>query len=240
MIVIHNIHFPTGMDVVFFWRGKRPELAHMKKQRFKLILTGFLVVFAIWMVWPETKTTGLSENTENQPSRSGRGGWSLPGFGRDEKGPGGPERIRSSDDSVAQRIDRLINHPSLSNHEVAEQLLLIAKDRGVSEKVRAEALGHGVILELGVFASMAADTQLPEEMAENLLNHVINENTNPALQIRAYKDFMNHSSSEIRDEARETLAFILEDDAGEADQATLIQMADAKLKQIEAEKPPEE
>lgn len=228
------------MDVVFFWRGKHPELVHMKKERFKLILTGFLVLIAIWMVWPDTRTTDRSEGVEHPPSRSGRSGWSLPGLGRDEKESGAPARVRSSDDSVIQRIDRLINHPSLSNREVAEQLLLIAKDQGVSENMRAEALGHGVILELAIFAGMAADTQLPEEMAENLLTHVINENANPSLQIRAYKDFMNHSSPDIREKARETLAFILEDDAGEADQATLIQMADAKLKQIEAEKPPEE
>jgi hypothetical protein len=226
--------------MLFSFGGKRPELVHMKKERFKLILTGFLVLFAIWMAWPDTKTTNLPENTENQPSRSGRSGWSLPGFGRDEKESGAPARVRPSDDSGLQRIDRLITHPTLSNREVAEQLLLIAKDQGVSENMRAEALGHGVILELAVFAGMAADTQLPEEMAENLLNHVINENTNPALQIRAYKDFLNHSSPEIREKARETLAFILEDDAGEADQAALLQMADAKLKQIEAEKSPEE
>lgn len=212
----------------------------MKKERFKLILTGFLVLFAIWMVWPDTKKADRSENAENPSSRSGRSGWSLPGLGRDEKESGAPSRVRSSDDSVIQRIDRLINHPSLSNREVAEQLLLIAKDQGVSENMRAEALGHGVILDLAVFVGMAADTQLPEEMAENLLTHVINENANPSLQIRAYKDFMNHSSPDIREKARETLAFILEDDAGEADQATLLQMADAKLKQIEAEKPPEE
>ena len=199
----------------------------MKKERFKLILTGFAVLIAIWMVWPDTRITDRSEGVEHPPSRSGRSGWSLPGLGRDEKESGAPARVRSSDDS-------------LSNREVAEQLLLIAKDQGVSENMRAEALGHGVILELAIFAGMAADTQLPEEMAENLLTHVINENANPSLQIRAYKDFMNHSSPDIREKARETLAFILEDDAGEADQATLIQMADAKLKQIEAEKPPEE
>jgi hypothetical protein len=224
------------MDVVFFWRGKRPELAHMKKPRLKLILTGLLVLFAIWMVWPETKTAGPSEAAENDPSRSGRNGWNLLGFGRDEKESRDPQRVRPSDDSGLQRIDRLINHEALSNREVAEQLLLIAKDQGVSENVRAEALGHGVILELELFANLAADAQLPEEMAENLLHHVMNENRDPALQIRTYKDFLNHSSPEIREKARETLAFILEDDFGKADEAALLQKADAKLKLIEEEK----
>jgi hypothetical protein len=73
-------------------------------------------------------------------------------------------------------------------------------------------------------------------MAENLLHHVMNENRDPALQIRTYKDFLNHSSPEIREKARETLAFILEDDFGKADEAALLQKADAKLKLIEEEK----
>jgi hypothetical protein len=122
-----------------------------------------------------------------------------------------------------------------SNQEVAEQLRAIAQDKRMPENVRAEALGHGVILDLPVFVNMAADTQLPEAMAKELFQHVVNENGNPALQIRAYMDFLNHSSSEIREESKGLLAFVLEDDKGEADEATLIQMADAKLKQIEAE-----
>lgn len=219
----------------------------MLKQRYVHWLALLFMVLLLWLLWPKQQLLPISrqaipsdEVTKPRIRTDTRIG-EKDKFNDSKKiREGRPTRVKPTTDSVIQRIDRLINHPSLSNREVAEQLLLIAKDQGVSENMRAEALGHGVILELAVFAGMAADTQLPEEMAENLLTHVINENANPSLQIRAYKDFMNHSSPEIREEAKRLLAFILEDDAGEADQATLIQMADAKLKQIEAEKPPEE
>jgi hypothetical protein len=73
-------------------------------------------------------------------------------------------------------------------------------------------------------------------MAEEFLQHVINENRNPALQIRTYANFLNHSSPEIRGEVKSLLAFMLEDDAGEKDVPSLLKMAEAKLKLLDAEK----
>ncbi len=228
---------------MFAFRGIGLGTAKMKKQRFKFILIGFLLLISIWLAWPEPKqASGQSaDTTSTQSGNSRKGiGWQLLGFGEKENQNRPKNRPSSLEDSGMKRIDRLITHQTLSNQEVAEQLRGIAKDKSMPENVRAEALGHGVILDLATFAEMAADAQLPPEMAEDLLQHVINENRDPALQIRAYKDFLNHSSPEIRDQAKELLAFILEDDEGKADDATLLQMADAKIKQIQAEKPPEE
>ncbi|MES2982323.1 MAG: hypothetical protein V4727_08415 [Verrucomicrobiota bacterium] len=212
----------------------------MKKQRLKLILVGLLLLFAIWMAWPETKSSGNPNSAENSQSNSKRSGWHMLGFGKEDKQSRPLNRTQSGADSAMKRIDRLITHQTLSNHEVAEQLRIIAMDKRIPEKARAEALGHGVILELAIFTDMAADTQLPEEMAATLLQHIINANQDRALQIRAYTEFLNHPSPEIRDEAKQLLAFILEEDSGEADEATLRQMADAKLEQLAAEKPPEQ
>jgi hypothetical protein len=208
----------------------------MKNQRLCLILIGLLLLLTIYLVWPETKSADSPNEATNTESNRKRIGWHLLGIGQNEKQQRPLNRTQSSGNSAMERIDRLITHQALGNHEVAEQLLIIAKDKRIPENARAEALGHGVILDLPVFAHMAVDSQLPEEMAEDLLQHVINDNGNQALQIRAYVDFLNHSSPEIREEAKQMLAFILEDDLGEADEATLIQMADAKLKQLEAEK----
>ena len=164
---------------------------------------------------------------------SKRIGWHLLGFGESDK-KGRLNRTQSDAQTAMKRIDRLITHQTLSNREVAEQLLKMANDKHMPENVRAEALEHGVILDLPVFVHLAADTQLPEQMAEDLFQHVVNENGNPELQIRAYLDFLSHPSQEIREESMRLLAFMLEDDLGEADEATLRQMADTKLKQLES------
>jgi hypothetical protein len=211
----------------------------MKKQRFKLIIIVLLLLISIWVAWPESSPSEASHAASNDQSRSNNKGigWHLLGFKDDGKSNRSGNRPNSSEESEMKRIDRLITNQTLSNKEVAEKLLVIAKDKRMSEHIRAEALGHGVILDLTVFVGMCADAQLPEAMAQNLLQHVINENRDPSLQIHAYKDFLNHSSSEIREQARQVLAFILEDDEGKADEAALLQMADAKLEQIAAEKP---
>jgi hypothetical protein len=210
----------------------------MKKQQLRRILIGLSLLLTIYLVWPKATSANILNEAAKTESNRKLIGWHLLGIGPNEKQQRHQNNAQSSEDAALKRIDRLINHQTLSNHEVAEQLLLIAQDKRIPENARAEALGHGLILDLPVFAHMAADANLVEEMAEDLLQHVINENQDPALQIRALKDFMNHQSSEIREEAKQLLAFILRDDSGEADEATLIQMADAKLKQIEAEKPP--
>lgn len=230
------------MSDVFFLGASRILTAKMKKQRLKLTLIGLLLLLSVWVAWPETKSSNTTNHTPNTGSGKERKriGWHLLGLGADEKKRGPINRTQSTVDSAMGRIDRLISHQTLSNREVAEQLLIIAKDKQIPEHARAEALGHGVILDLPVFAGMAADNQLPEEMAKDLLQHVINANQERSLQIRAYTEFLNHQSPEIRDQAKELLAFILEDDAGAADEAKLLQMADAKLKQLAEEKPQEE
>ena len=218
------------------------EIAKMKNQRFKLLLIGFLLLISIWLAWPEPQQTAdqSDQATSTQSGKAKKGiDWHLPGFGGKAKQSRPKNRPSSNEDAGTKRIDRLITNQTLSNQEVAEQLRVIAKDKSMPENVRGDALGHGVILDLAAFADMAGDAQLPLEMAEELLQHVINENRDPALQIRAYTDFMNHSSPEIRDQAKDLLAFILEDDEGKADEATLLQMADARLKKIEAANPPE-
>lgn len=230
------------MDDLFADQGDlQPLLVMMKKQRLRLILIVALLLFSIWLAWPDTDSSESPNSSANseQGNSSKRIGWHLLGFGESDK-KGRLNRTQSDAQTAMKRIDRLITHQTLSNQEVAEQLLKIANDKNAPEQVRAEALEHGVILDLPVFVHMAADAQLPEEMAEDLFQHVVNENGNPELQIRAYLDFLSHPSPEIREESMRLLAFMLEDDLGEADEATLRQMADAKLKQLESEKPRKE
>lgn len=219
----------------------------MNYQRLRLILTALTLPVLIWFAWPDDESSvggqpkANDSSSPGKPNRSGLADNDDSEFPRKNRPSSNPQdRNASVDEAAMARINSLITNETLSNREVAEQLRMIAKDTRMSNEVRSEALGHGLILDSEVFASMAQDTQLPEEMADELLTHVINANDNPALQIQAFKDFLNHPSSEIRDQAKDMLAFILEDDAGEADEPTLRQMADAKLKQLEAEKLAEE
>ncbi len=210
----------------------------MKKQRNKLILIGLFLIISIWIAWPETKQTSApsQSTTSHQSKKTQKGiGWHSLGFGEKNPQTHPQNRPSSSTDSALNRIEQLITHQTLSNQEVAKQLRAIAQDKRMPENVRVEALGHGVILDLATFADMAADTQLPIQMAQDLLQHVINENRDPALQIQAYIDFLNHSSQEIRDQAKDKLSFMLEDDDHQYDEVALLQMADTKLKQIQAE-----
>lgn len=217
----------------------------MKNSRLRLLLACLILLSLIWLVWPDREHSqknlnaspdAKSERTHVDLNLSDTEKYNT----HDKKQRKAPSRVESTNDQGLKRLDSLILNKTLSNREVAEQLHMIASDKGMSEEIRSQALGHGVLLDLPVFTNLAADTQLPVEMAEELLMHVINENRDPALQITTYKNFLNHPSSEIRDEARQLLAFILEDDFEEADQAKLVQMADAKLKQLEAQKLAEE
>ena len=79
---------------------------------------------------------------------------------------------------------------------------------------------------------MAADPELPEEMAEALFDAVRNYGDDMALQLRAFMDFLNHPSAEIREDAKDTLAFLLGDDLGEDDIETLKKKAAEKLAEL--------
>jgi hypothetical protein len=213
----------------------------MKNHPIRLAMVGLILPILIWLAWPNGSDESNGQEMASPQPESERGRVNL-GFAEsgisnshDKVQRKTPNRVNSTDEQGMRRLDSLILNQTLEHREVAVQLRMIASDKRNSKEIRSEALGHGVLLDLPVFANMAADTQLPVDMAQDLLMHVINHNQDPALQIRAYKDFLTHPSSEIREEARQRLAFILEDDFDEADGATLLKMADEKLKQLEAE-----
>lgn len=223
---------------MFAFKARSQEITKMKNQRLRLILMALIILGLVWVVWPESRSSDRSNDTPNSEINNTSKRTSPSSFGsrEDDKSDRPKNRTSSMENSGMKRIDRLIHNQTLNNKEVAEQLRVIAQDKHMPENVRADALGHGVILDLDTFANLSADTQLPREMAEEFLQHVINENRNPALQIRTYANFLNHSSPEIRGEVKSLLAFMLEDDAGEKDVPSLLKMAEAKLKLLDAEK----
>lgn len=83
---------------------------------------------------------------------------------------------------------------------------------------------------------MAADPELPEEMAEVLFDKVRNTGDDLALQLRSFMGFLNHPSTEIREDAKDTLAFLLGDDLGKDDVETLTKKAAEELAELESAK----
>jgi hypothetical protein len=211
----------------------------MTHQQLRIVLIVLCLPVLTWVLWPKSESDQQNLSQSNDGSTGPRSGMNLieadnPEFSKNNRKaisnqPKNQKKASGKDDAVMARISSLISHETLSNREVAEQLLEIAKNTQMSDEVRAEAMGHGTILDLPTFVGMASDTQLPDEMADDLLTHVINANDDPSLQLKAYKDFLNHPSPEVREEAQRMLAFMLEDDLGEWDLNTLIQKADAKL-----------
>ena len=154
-------------------------------------------------------------------------------MGRDTR----PRRLRNPNSAVEDGgIDRILTNEALDDDEAARMLREIAEDQGVPSSVRKDAMEHGVLLNVSEFAPMAADPELPEEMAEALFDAVRNHGGDLALQLRAFMDFLNHPSAEIREDAKDTLAFLLGDDLGKDDVETLTKKADEELAELEAEK----
>ncbi len=205
--------------------------------RLHLLVPALVLPALIWLAWPRSPEPEV-QHIDPQTRASGKR------LGSHELGNEAtyhPKRLRSirtmqmdeADKAALMRVESLVADPGLENHEAALELLMIAQDKRLSEKVRAEALEHGVLLDLPTFAGMAADDQMPLEMADTLLTHVINENQDEALQIRSYRDFLNHPSPEIHDQALQMLRFVVGDRDESEDEASLRRMAVDKLGELE-------
>ena len=207
----------------------------MKRQQLAQAFLGLVVLVLIWLAWPGAETSYDPSNPSKTESRDNHKQSSLdsPSMGRDnrQRRPRNPERPVED-----AGIDRILTNQAVDDDEAARMLREIAEDQGVPLSVRKDALGHGVLLNLSVFATMAADAELPEEMAEVLFDEVRNAGGDLALQLRAFMDFLNHPSAEIREDAKDTLAFLLDDDLSEDDIDTLKKKAAEKLAELEAEK----
>ena len=207
----------------------------MKRQQLAQAFLGLVVLVLIWLAWPGAETSYDPSNPSKTESRDNHKHSSLdsPSMGRDnrQRRPRNPERPVED-----AGIDRILTNQAVDDDEAARMLREIAEDQGVPLSVRKDALGHGVLLNLSVFATMAADAELPEEMAEVLFDEVRNAGGDLALQLRAFMDFLNHPSAEIREDAKDTLAFLLDDDLSEDDIDTLKKKAAEKLAELEAEK----
>jgi hypothetical protein len=155
-------------------------------------------------------------------SRSGQGG--QPGSELDGPGPTRSSRDRSkaaNEDAGADEeespvfpvVFSLLADESLPSSEVAAGLLEISRRGDLSEPERFEALAHGMNVDFSVFASIAQDPNLPTSLAQRFAEELANRNHQPAEQVAGYLDLLKHADEEIRTEAAEKLAFLIENEA---------------------------
>lgn len=209
----------------------------MKRQRLTQVFLGLAVLVLIWLAWPGTKSGDDASNPSKTETRANDKRSSLDSSGKARETR--QRRLRNSGSAATDTdIDGILRNEALDEEEAAWKLRDIAEDQRVEPSVRKDAMEHGVLLnlDLNVFAPMAADPELPVEMAEALLDAVRNHGDDLPLQLRAYMDFLNHPSPEIHEDAKDTLAHLLEDDEGKANAKSLINMAAEKLAELEAEK----
>lgn len=231
-------------------------MTKMKKKPFIYILAALVFVpLGLWLAWPksnhsdeiqdvpESSTSPRRDHSragdhadkrEDQfrPSRGGRGDVSMP----DARARASRERpLSGSDEEVLKQIDHLIINEALEHSEVAMRLSVFAAEPTLSTEVRAEALGHGILLDVEAFASLASDSTLPEDLAMEVLGEFINHNANPIMQIEVYSEFLKHPLAEIRELATDMLRFMVEDDFEDADTATLLRMGQEKIQALKIE-----
>lgn len=198
---------------------------------------GLAVLVLIWLAWPGTKSGDDPSNPSKTETRANDKRSSLDSSGKARETR--QRRLRNSGSATTDTdIDGILTNKALDEEEAAWMLRDIAEDQRVEPSVRKDAMEHGVLLnlDLNVFAPMAADPELPEEMAEALLDAVRNHGDDLPLQLRAYMDFLNHPSPQIRENAMGTLRHLLKDDLGADDIETLKKKAAEELAELEAEK----
>jgi hypothetical protein len=184
------------------------------------------VVFTVtrWQDAPDSgegdgrKGNGQSSNRSVSP-RSAQDGPELDGPGptrssRDRSMAANEDAGADEEESpVFPVVFNLLADESLPGSELAAGLLEISRRGDLSEPERFEALAHGMNVDFSVFASIAQDPNLPTSLAQRFAEELANRNHQPAQQVAGYLDLLKHSDEEIRAEAAEKLAFLIENEA---------------------------
>lgn len=150
----------------------------------------------------------------------------------DRSGEGDEDVEDDTDAPVYPRIEEILANDSLSESQAAVGLLGLVQNRELSVEERDEALAHGLNLDFKVFASLATDSSLPVNLAERMIDELANLNEVPQQQIEGYLGFMNYRDAEIRTQASEDLAFILEDEDLAESPEELRRMALERLEEL--------
>lgn len=133
------------------------------------------------------------------------------------------------------QVERLLLDQALSEEQAAAGLFEIAMNRELSLEERDEALAHGLNLDFGAFGAMAMDPTLPLPLTQRYFDELLNRNEAPQRQLEGYLGLMSHSEEEIRTQAAQQLAFVLEDEALAETPDELRRVANERLETLKLE-----
>lgn len=200
-----------------------------------------LLIPLLWLLGPKEKeeqsTTSekaASTSTTSQQSKSVVAG----SESNKEKGKTARHRDQNQEQGAAKvppsaEVDAILVDESLTEEQAASKLRDIAGDASFPLPQREEALQHGLNLGPAAFGDFAeGQVDLPRELAEPLLQAMINFNESPVDQIRTYLALKNHADPEIAEQALEMLAFMVEDDERKETPERLEQLAREKIQML--------
>jgi hypothetical protein len=154
-----------------------------------------------------------SRNERPEPHGADRDGPGPTRSSRDRSRSADPDSDPDDEESpVFPVVLSLLADESLPSNEVAAGLLEICRRSDLSEPERFEALAHGMNVDFSVFAAIAQDPNLPSSLAQRFADELANRNHQPAQQVAGFLDLLKHADEEIRAEAAEKLAFLIENE----------------------------
>lgn len=106
-------------------------------------------------------------------------------------------------------VDAILADSSLNEQEAAKRLLEIVNRPDTSLLEREEALAHGLNLEFSLFSGLVEDPKLPQPLALQVFDAMLNENQARDVQVKVCMALLNHEDEGLRNEAAEQLGFYI-------------------------------
>lgn len=174
---------------------------------------------ALWWIWPSgNESLDLSSVVaENNRARTPTSVLELPNrtdtasphhsSGRDRENSASSFAVARAEDE----IHTILDNDLIDESQAAARLMRIAANRSLPDSVRMQALQHGLLLDLAESEPLSQDPSLPVDLALEILGDIQNANHDPELQIRVYRQSLEHSDEAVKEEARISLQFRVED-----------------------------
>lgn len=128
---------------------------------------------------------------------------------------------REGTSPVFAMVEAVLGDEKISDQQAAAQFRDIAQRSDVTETERLEALNHGLILNFQTFEGFAHDPSLPAALAQKYFEELANQSPSETFQINGYLDLLAHSDPDIRKQAADQLAMMIENDSLASDPAAL-------------------
>lgn len=204
--------------------SKVPTPAGQSNRRWLVAGAALLLVVLALIVFNsgnrETNSDSPMVETGNKPEDPERRGARI-----DDRPTDGAEPVRSRSSNIRSEetedevpgmfplVERILDDESISESGAAASFAEIAMRSDISLEERYEALAHGLNLDFPSFVDIPSDPALPVEMAQLYLDELLNYNQNPVIQIEGCVALLKHSDKEIQVQAREQLAFLVQDES---------------------------